>query len=367
MRIVHTESSCGWGGQEIRILSEAAGMLARGHDVEILCPPKSFIFDAAKRYGITAYSLPINRKSLSGVLAIRRWLIENKPDLINTHSSTDSWLSAIATRTLSQTIPIVRTRHISASVPKNRITRWLYCSATDHIVSTGESLREQLINENSFPAARITSVPTGVDSKCYLPAPDQQIVRRQLGLPEQGILIGIVATLRSWKGHDFLLDAFAMLRPGSATLLVVGDGPRRNTIEQGISLRGLDSSVILAGNQTEVANWLQALDIFVLPSYANEGVPQALIQAMLTGLPCVTTSIGSISEVAISDETAIIVPERNAQAIFSALIRLINNPELRQRLGSSGRAHCLKNFTMSNMLDNMERVFRDVISRYQSA
>ena len=367
MRIVHTEASCGWGGQEIRILSEAAGMLDRGHDVRLLCSPRAPIFDAAKRYGITAHSLPIDRKSLTGVMAIRGWLSENKPDVINTHSSTDSWLSAFAAKTLSSAIPIVRTRHISAAVPKNLMTRWLYCSATDHIVSTGESLRQQLIRENGFPANRITSVPTGIDSDRYRPAADKRSTRQKLGLPEKANLIGIVATLRSWKGHDFLLDALACLPVGSATLVVVGDGPRRAAIEKTISQHCLDSSVILVGNQTEVTKWLQALDIFVLPSYANEGVPQALLQAMLTGLPCVTTSIGSIGEAAIHGETAIIVPERNARAIADALSRLIAQPELGQRLGANGRKHCLEKFTVKGMVDTMERVFSNVITQCRPA
>lgn len=367
MRIVHTEASCGWGGQEIRILSEAAGMLDRGHDVKLLCPPRAPIFDAAKRYGITAYSLPIDRKSLTGVMAIRSWLLENKPDVINTHSSTDSWLSALATKTLSSAIPIVRTRHISAAVPKNVMTRWLYCNATKHIVSTGESLRQQLIQENGFPADRITSIPTGIDPDFYRPAPDKRSARRKLGLPEDAVLIGIVATLRSWKGHDFLLNAFALLPLGSAKLIVVGDGPRRAAIEKIIFQYKLNSSVILAGNQTEVTTWLQALDIFVLPSYANEGVPQALLQAMLTGLPCITTSIGSIGEAAINGETAIIVPERNAQALAEALIRLMTEPELKKRLGANGRKHCLEKFTVKGMLDAMERVFCNVITHCRSA
>lgn len=363
MKIVHTEASCGWGGQEIRILTEAAGLKARGHEVTLLCPPEARIFSEAPRYGISAHAIPIGRKSLSGIRAMREWLARNIPDVINTHSSTDAWLAALACKTLASPIATVRTRHISAAVPDNLATRWLYCSATDHIVSTGELLRQQLIRDNGFPADRITSVPTGIDTDRYRPVLDKAAIRYQLGLPEAALLVGIVATLRSWKGHDFLLDAFARLPAGTATLVIVGDGPRRSAIEQRIAELGIASSVVLAGNQKDVSPWLQALDMFVLPSYANEGVPQALLQAMMTGLPCITTHVGSIGEAAISDRTALVVPARNAQAIADALGTLIAQPALQRNLGAAAREHCLTRFALNGMLDAMEQVFNDVVAR----
>src|SRR3989344_5516003 len=164
MHIVHTEASCGWGGQEIRILTEAEGMLRRGHKVTLLCPPEARIFAEAQQRKIPVVALPIGRKRLPGVLALRRWLKANSTDVINTHSSTDTWLAALASRLLDRPPPLVRPRHISAPVPKNRLTRWLYQRASTHIVTTGEKLRLQLILENGYDPARIPSVPTGMDT-----------------------------------------------------------------------------------------------------------------------------------------------------------------------------------------------------------
>ena len=356
MRIVHTEASCGWGGQEIRILTEARGLIARGHEVNLLCPAEAPIFAEAARYGVPAQALPIGRRSWRGLLALRRYLATHRVDVINSHSSTDSWLAALACLFHRDAPPIVRTRHISAAVPDNAATRWLYLRATRHIVTTGTKLKAQLVADNGFPAARITSVPTGIDTRRFCPA-DRSAARRELGLDENTRLLGIVATLRSWKGHDDLLDAFARLAAPEAQLLIVGDGPRRQALEEKTKAMGLGRRVRFTGQQRNPERWLQALDIFCLPSYANEGVPQALLQAMLVGLPIVTTPIGSITEAIVDHETGLIVPPRDTAALAQALARLIADPELAARLGTAACVKARAQFGLETMLDRMEAVF----------
>src|SRR5205823_992217 len=116
MKIVHTESSLGWGGQELRILAESQGLARRGHELTLLCPPEARIHAEAPGWGLRTVALPIGRKRLAGLLALRRWLRANRCDVLSTHSSTDSWLAALAA---GRKLPIVRTRHISAPVARN--------------------------------------------------------------------------------------------------------------------------------------------------------------------------------------------------------------------------------------------------------
>ncbi|MGB9354172.1 MAG: glycosyltransferase family 4 protein, partial [Azonexus sp.] len=185
MRILHTEASCGWGGQEIRILSEAQGLIERGHDVRLVCPREARIFEEAPRFGVPVEALAIGRKRLPGVLALRAFLKQHEFDVINTHSSTDAWLAALACYLIGGAPPIVRTRHISAPLSNNAATRWLYARATRYIATTGEALREQLLTTLSVAPDRIVSVPTGVDATRYCPADAEGKIarRRQLGLP----------------------------------------------------------------------------------------------------------------------------------------------------------------------------------------
>ncbi|MFY9329117.1 MAG: glycosyltransferase family 4 protein [Georgfuchsia sp.] len=362
MKIVHTEASCGWGGQEIRILEESKGMIERGHQVTVLCPAESRIHAEAARWGVATEALPIGRKNLAGLLALRRWLKSHEVDVLNTHSSTDSWLAALACASINNPPPIVRTRHISAPIPDNAPTRWLYTKATRHIVTTGEALRRELIERNGYPPAMITSVPTGIDPARFAPG-DKQKTRKTLGLDPECQYIGIVATLRSWKGHLYLLDAFAALNAPGWKLLIVGDGPMRSALETRIAELGISDRAILAGQQKNPEDWLRALDIFCLPSYANEGVPQALVQAMLSGIPVISTAIGAIPEVLTHDINGLIVQQKDSAELASALSALLNDPDRRRTLGLNARAESASRFGRKLMLEKMERIFTGILNR----
>jgi glycosyltransferase involved in cell wall biosynthesis len=179
-----------------------------------------------------------------------------------------------------------------------------------------------------------------------------------LKLPQAVPLIGIAATLRSWKGHRYLVEAMTLLAHREAQLVIVGEGPQREAIEAQVAELDLAHRVRLVGNKYDIAPWLRALDVFALPSYANEGVPQALMQAMLIGVPCVTTDAGSIGEIAIHDSTALVVAKQNAVALAAGIDRLLGNAALGARLAWAARERTHDRFALKTMLDEMEGVFR---------
>src|SRR6185436_4064937 len=182
LRIVHTESSLGWGGQEIRILAESQGLMRRGHHVTLLCPPQARIHAESANWGVPAVPLPIEKKRWRGLRALAAWLRANRSDVVNTHSSTDSWLAALALRFAGSPVPIVRTRHISARVPRGPLSRWLYMGAAARVVTTGEALKRALVDHNGFSESRIESVPTGIDAGRFRPG-ERKASRARFGLP----------------------------------------------------------------------------------------------------------------------------------------------------------------------------------------
>ena len=362
LSIVHTESSMGWGGQEIRILTEAAGLRRRGHDVSVFAANGARIVEEAARFAVPVTALPIARKRPAGLVSLVRELRLKSPDLVNTHSSTDSWLCALACRLIRNDAPVlVRTRHVSVPVPNDAATRWLYRNATARIVTTGEMLREQLVRDNGLDPGRVESVPTGVDASRYAQIAKPE-ARNRLGLPAEVPLIGIVATLRSWKGHRFLVDALPRLAHRRAQLLIVGDGPQRDALEGQVAALGLASRVTFAGQQDDVATWLAAIDVFALPSYANEGVPQALVQAMFARVPCVTTDAGAIPEIARDGDTATIVAREDATALAAGIDRLLMEPARAAAQASRAWAWVSSRYTLEAMLDRMETVFRRALA-----
>ena len=365
LAIAHTESSMGWGGQEIRTLTEAAGFIARGHRVVLYAAPGARIVDEAPRFGVPTVALPIGRKRLRGVGSVSRALATDPVDIVNAHSSTDAWLDALACSWLRRTrrpAPVlVRTRHVSIAVPRDPATRWLYRRATARIVTTGVALRDQLIRDNRFDADRIDSVPTGIDAAIFAPC-SKAAARSDLGLPQTAPLIGIVATLRSWKGHRFLVDALPLLARRDARLVIVGDGPQRSALDAQVNALHLAERVTFAGQQADVAPWLAALDAFALPSYANEGVPQALLQAMFMAVPCITTDAGAIPEIARDEKTARIVPREDAVALARAIDAVLSDPAGSTAMAERARAYVVPRFGLPVMLDRMEDVFRRALA-----
>jgi glycosyltransferase involved in cell wall biosynthesis len=362
LAILHTESSLGWGGQEIRVLTEARGVARAGHEVLLAAPREARIFAEAPKYGVPVLALPIARKAVSGVLALRRALSQHAFDVVNTHSSTDSWLTALACAALKSAPAMVRTRHISAPIPRNALTRWLYVRATSRVVTTGERLREQVIAETGIEGARVVSIPTGIDLERFRPK-DRAAARAALGLPREAKIAGIVATLRSWKGHAYLLKALAAMRRPEVLLVVVGDGPQRAALVQLAATLGISAQVRFAGNQDDVAPWMNAFDVFCLPSYANEGVPQALMQAMACALPVITTPVGSIDEIVQAGVTGVMVPAQDDARLRAELSSLLDDDARRAAMGAAARAVAQARFGEALMVERMVALFEEAARR----
>jgi len=362
MKILHTEASKGWGGQEIRILDEAEGLRARGHDVQLAAPPEAAIFEAAKRRAIPVHAVALDRRRLRSLRALRALIREFEPEIIVSHSSSDSWLVAAATRFLSPRPTIVRLRHISGAVARGPLNRWLYGRVPARVVTTGIFINNVLIERLSLDPAHIVAIPTGTDLGRFTPG-DRAAARTALGLAVEAKLIGIVATLRSWKGHRFLVTAMTDPRLAGVRLVVVGDGPQEPALRAQIAELGLGERVTLAGRQDNVLPWLRALDVFVLPSTENEGLPQALMQAMACALPVVTTAAGAIPELVRGGENGLVVPAGNPAALAEAIARLFDDRALAGRLAAAGRREVEQKHTQAAMLDAMEGIFRGAIAK----
>jgi glycosyltransferase involved in cell wall biosynthesis len=324
MRILHTEASSGWGGQEIRILTESQVFIKHGHEVAIAADCNSEIAKRAHDYGVPIYPIQLRKKRWSDLLALKSVIKNYRPDVISCHSSTDHWLSAISRLLINFKVAIVRTRHISAPVNRNRTTKWLYNKGTDVLMTTGQSIRNHLLSDHFVRDDNIFSVPTGIDTERYIPG--NRIQQRELlGLPKDHYIFGIVATLRSWKGHTHLLQAFHLLNNPNTSLVIVGDGPQMANYQALAKENSQAKHIYFAGNQPNVLPYLQAFDCFVLPSYANEGVPQALLQAMAVGVPVIACPVGGIPESLAHYPQSKLTEEKNPTALCQAMKEYISS------------------------------------------
>lgn len=362
MRILHTECSRGWGGQELRILAEARGMFARGHDVWLAAPPESPIAKAAGAQGLRL--VPVGFHRPWGVLdlpvlqrAISRFGIE----VLNTHSSWDAWIGGLAGRLGRTGIRIVRTRHLSTPIARSWPSRLLYTRLADHVVTTGKAIRRQMIEENGFPAERITSVVTGLDLATFRPTREAAAVREHFGIPASVPVVGTVSTLRSWKGHLDLLEAIASLRSSRDVRgLLVGDGPYAEVIRSRVRGLRLESVVVMPGHREDVADVLTAMDVFAFPSTANEGVPQAVLQAMAMRRPVVAAQVGGIPEVVRDGETGVLVSAGDPSALARGISRMLGDPPAVERWVKAAADLVRAEYTREVMLEKMEAVYHKV-------
>jgi glycosyltransferase involved in cell wall biosynthesis len=364
LAILHTEASLGWGGQERRILVEALAMRRRGHRPALVCDPRGELYRRARLENFPVTPLVFGGlRNLGAWLGLRRHLIEGAFDILNTHSSLDSWVGTLAWRSLLTRPLLVRTRHLSTRVRINHPTRWLYRTPAA-IITTGKVTKDLLVERLGVPARRIFSIPTGVELAEFAPQEKSPELLAQMQIPPDAFVFGSVAVLRSWKGHLDLLEAFhQLLQEGArAFLLLVGEGPYRVVIEEKIAQLGLQHRVRLAGFREQVAPWFALLDVKVLASYANEGVPQSLLQALAMARPVVGSTVGGIPEVIVHEETGLLVPPRNPRALAQAMGRLMADPEYRARLGRRGREVVVEKFSLEQMAAEVEAVY-DVVRR----
>ncbi len=363
-KILHTESSLGWGGQERRILAEALALRERGHELLLACDPRGELYGRALAKGFPVTALKFGgRRNLGAWLKLRRLLAAGGIDILNTHSSLDSWVGTLAWRSLRPRPHLVRTRHLSTRVNDNLPTRWLYQSP-EAVITTGEVTKDLLTRRLGVPEDRLFSIPTGVSLADFKPRDKDPELLARLGIPPGAFVCGTVAVLRSWKGHLYVLEALRdLVQDGVPTFfLVVGDGPYRGLIEAKVRELRLAEWVRLVGYQDEVAPWIALMDAVVLASYANEGVPQSLLQAMAMGKAVVGSTVGGIPEVVIEDETGHLVPPRDAAALARALRLLVEDGGHRRELGRRGREFVRERFSLEKMAAAVEAVYEAVAS-----
>jgi glycosyltransferase involved in cell wall biosynthesis len=320
--ILHTESSLGWGGQEHRIVAEAKIMRQRGHRLLMAGDPRGELYTRAQGEGFAVFPLEFGGiKNLGAWRELRRLLRQERVDILNTHSSLDSWVGFLAWLSLGKRPKLVRTRHLSTRVSPNWPTRRLYL-APAAVITTSREIAELLHRSLGVPRERLHAIPTGVSLADFAPRPPDPNLRARSSLPPRAFVFGTVSVLRSWKGHVYLLEAFHhLVQEGlDAVLVIVGDGPYRPVIEEKIHTLGLADTVRLVGHQDAVPAWLALMDAFVLASYAHEGVPQALLQALAMGKPVAATAIGGIPEVIIPEETGLMAPPRDSQALARIMV-----------------------------------------------
>jgi glycosyltransferase involved in cell wall biosynthesis len=361
-RIVHSEASMGWGGQEHRVLAELKGFQNRGGWVALLAPEKSVIFQRAKDVGIPARHLDTKKiRYPINAFRLKRWLRENEVQVVNTHSSRDGYVVGAAAR-LAKTPLLIRSRHIDVTYPNRWASRHAFTSLADHVVTTSQKITHHLSETFQLAEDRVTTVPTGIELETFTPDGPRADL---FGVDSKGgknlPIVGMVSVLRSWKGHPYFLEASKLLkdRGVGARFVIVGEGPQRENINAKIADLGLkpDEEVTLAGHREDVPAVLRSLAALAIPSTGHEGIPQIGLQALATKTPIVGSDAGGIPEIVRSGETGRIFPACDAKALAAAIEATLTQAEETRRFTENGRKLVEREHSLDHMLDRLEGIY----------
>ncbi|MBP6962869.1 MAG: glycosyltransferase family 4 protein [Armatimonadetes bacterium] len=367
--ILHTESSSGWGGQEMRVISEVVGMLGRGHRVMLACRRGSEIARRAREKNIETYIMSLHGAfDIAGIRRVRAFLRRREVDIVNTHSSKDSWCAGFAAR-LSGDVKVVRTRHLSIPVKRSFETRLLYGSLHDTVVTAGETLRRHIIERVDLDPARVLSIPTGIDLDAF--DPDRvtgSAFRDEIGADDTNPVIGSVGMLRHMKGHSYLIEAAASVLQEypQARFVLAGDGPSAGALRERLSARaselGIADKFLMLGYREDIPEVMAGLDVFVHPSIGYEGVPQVVSQAMAMRRPVVATDVGAVCEQVVNGRTGILVEKANSRQLAQGILTVLKNPDTAARMGENGRRLVEDRYSLDTMLDETERLYARLLS-----
>jgi glycosyltransferase involved in cell wall biosynthesis len=359
MRVLHTESSTGWGGQENRTLNEMIAMRERGHEMAVVSRPGARILGRAQEEGFPAFAVDMRGSlDLPAILGLRRTMRAFRADIVNTHSGRDTQLAGIAARTILSRRPrIVRTRHLALPIT----SRFSYSVLPDHVVTVSRYVENYLV-EAGVPRTGITTVATGIDFSRYDRASVPGNLRDELGLPADSLLVGTVAILRAKKGHAEILDAVPAVleRFPEAHFVFAGDGPQTDNLKARIAAEGLGGHVHLLGLRRDVTNVLASLDLFVLPTH-QEALGTAFIEAGAMGLPAVATDVDGVPEVILDGKTGYLVPAHDGKALVEPICRLLADPALRRQMGAAARGYVRQAFAREAVAAGMEAVYRRLL------
>ncbi|MCC6139904.1 MAG: glycosyltransferase family 4 protein [Nitrospira sp.] len=363
------------GGAERVLRQQALGLVAAGHQVDVLTRAADEAASAeAVVGGANEWRFPVSKRNewrfvqstVQGALRLfDRLTNKTSYDLAVIHQALTGlgplycrWSAAAewiyVCHSLAHEEYLSRTAPAASWLPRmrqrinawsRRGIEWLAMRRCHRIVVLSEFMRQRVLTTHGIAPERIVLIPGAADPSLFRPQGNRQEARRTLGLPEQGTILFTVRNLVPRMGLESLLDACALLgQAGERCLLVIGgEGPLRGRLETVIRQRQLEQRVRLAGfiPEEQLAAYYQAADLVLMPTAQLEGFGLVTVEALACGTPVVGTPVGAIPEVLNQIDPILVSTGVDSRSFADALGRVltrIEEPVERERLSKKGRS-----------------------------
>lgn len=373
MRLLHLSSGKDFGGGERHVLELTRTLADRGHTLHLAVRPQSQLQQALTRFPhlhVHAFGFR-NALDLLTVKDLCRLVTDQQIEVIHAHYGRDYTLAALATRWLRRTgarTPVFFfTRHHYLPLSTNLAYRWLL-SAADGVIAVSTSVQTTVCQSLNWPAERVRVIPNWVDTAKFQPSTDQHHARRQFGLPQTAKLVGVINQIAPEKGQAEFIETISRLAAHFPDLHLVLAGKEHggdrftHSLKEMAARFGLTERVHWPGFVTDVPQLLAALDVVAIPSW-NEAFSLGALEALATGVPVVASQIGGLCDILTQNQTALLVPPRNVEALTQALQQLLESSELRNRLRNAGLERVHTFFSRETIVTQVEQLYTDALCK----
>ncbi len=298
-----------------------------------------------------------------------------KIDLVHVQSPTAAIHARLAAKYLN--LPSIVSVHLPASdyhgmseSLRARSGRWLYTTIdrihnfylTSMLIYVSKYVRDNQVARRLSPAPKSIVIPNGIDLSLYLRNGARDKLRSQYGISPEKNIFCFIGRLDEQKGVDLLIEAAAQTSPdirNNFVMWFIGEGPKGKELQNKTRDFGLEDTIQFMGFQEAIPDFLQASDVFILPS-RYEAMPISILEAMAAGLPCIVTDVGENAALVENSVHGIVVPPNSPHILAEAIETLINNPGLIKEMGANARKKSAS-FSDVQMVAQIEDVYKTLL------
>lgn len=311
-------------------------------------------------------------KDIVALISLFLFITKGKYDIIHCHTSKGGFIGRFAARLAGSKI-IVYSPHgdVFKGYFNNLVTNIFVmlerfaAPFTDNIITLSKKGAERFLEHGIGTRQQLKHIYNGIDIISYKRTKTTRAEKRiELGLGKDDFVCATVGRLVPVKGHQYLIEAIKKVvnKIPSAKFLFIGDGELMPDLLAQTKSLGLCKNIFFLGARSDIAEILNCIDIFLLPSL-NEGFGIVLVEAMAMKKPVIATNVGGVPEIVVNETTGILLSPKDPEAFSSAIIRLYDTPEISMKMGLAGYNRARRLFDITTTVTEFESLYCDLIKK----
>ncbi|MCX8072602.1 MAG: glycosyltransferase [Candidatus Binatia bacterium] len=366
LRIAYVINEMVVGGTQTHLRQVLRLLDRRDFDPTLIClSGRGALLEDVRRLGVPVFA-PGARLDFQGlslarrVVALARLLRQQRPDIVHNYLLRANFVGSVAARLARVPVVVCSTRGCHELHGAHLIAAKIGNALADRVMVNALAVREFVHEHEGCPREKMFVVPSGIDTGRFAPLPGSGFKSR-LGIREHCIVIGTVTRQRIRKGVEEFVRALAEVARKEPRLhgLIVGEVDDTGELRRIVAELGVEEKLTLAGRRDDMPEVYAAMDLYVLSSH-DEGMSNALLEALAMEKPVVATDVGGTGEVVEAGKSGILVPPKDWRALAAALTEMLSKRPRWPEMGKSGRARVEQHFSAQAMVREIEEVYRQL-------